>query len=149
MQICFLHECPAQLEAVTALVHGEFGNEKNYAAFYELLSQSCTPQRLPMCVVALDGGEVIGSIGILRADLISRQELYPWIGNVVVRADRRGEGIGLAMLRYCAEACRALGYQTIYLYTRLDGYYEKLGWMYFGQAHEQDGSLQKLYRLEL
>lgn len=149
MQICFLHECPQQLPAVAKLMHDAFGTRDNYNAFETLLQNSLTPAQLPLCVVAIDGGEAIGAIGILRADLISRQDLYPWIGNVVVRPDRRGEGIGLAMLRHCAEVCRALGYPNIYLYTKLNGYYEKLGWTHFDDAPEQDGSMQKLYRLAL
>ena len=149
MLICYLHDCPEYIQAAIELVHGEFGNEKNYEAFAELLRRSMTPRELPLCVVAIDRGELVGAAGILRADLISRQDLYPWLGNLVVRPDRRGEGIGLAMLRWSAKACRELGYGTMYLYTQLDGYYEKLGWQMFGTACEQDGSVQKLYRLEL
>ena len=149
MLICYLHDCPEYIQAAIELVHGEFGNEKNYEAFAELLRRSMTPGELPLCVAAIDRGELVGAAGILRADLISRQDLYPWLGNLVVRPDRRGEGIGLAMLRWSAKACRELGYGTMYLYTQLDGYYEKLGWQMFGTACEQDGSVQKLYRLEL
>lgn len=149
MQICFLHECPQQLAAVAKLMHDAFGTRENYNAFETLLQNSLTPAQLPLCVVAIDGGEAVGAIGILRADLISRQDLYPWIGNVVVRPDRRGEGIGLAMLRHSAEACRALGFSRIYLYTKLNGYYEKLGWTHFADAPEQDGTMQKLYSLAL
>ena len=149
MLICYLHDCPEYIQAAIELVHGEFGNEKNYEAFAELLRRSMTPRELPLCVAAIDRGELVGAAGILRADLISRQDLYPWLGNLVVRPDRLGEGIGLAMLRWSAKACRELGYGTMYLYTQLDGYYEKLGWQMFGTACEQDGSVQKLYRLEL
>ena len=147
MLFSFLHDCPEYIQAATELVHGEFGTERNYEAFRELLCHSMTPGELPLCVVAIDRGELVGTLGILRADLISRQDLYPWIANVVVRMDRRGEGIGLAMLRWSQKACRNLGYRRIYLYTTLEGYYEKLGWQYMGNAWEQDGSVQKVYAL--
>ena len=37
MLICYLHDCPEYIQAAIELVHGEFGNEKNYEAFAELL----------------------------------------------------------------------------------------------------------------
>ena len=44
-------------------------------------------------------------------------------------------------------ACaREMGYAHVYLYTLLEGYYEKLGWEFMGFSPEIDGSVEKVYR---
>ena len=86
-----------------------------------------------------------GAVLLQRADLMSRQDLWPWLACIYVRPQYRGLHIGaqlqLELCRYAAEH----GFGRVYLYTDLINYYEKTGWIYAGQCVECDGSAKQLF----
>lgn len=149
MEICYLHEKPEYAAAVAEMMHRQFGDLSSRSAYEELIQHSLTPNQLPMELIALENRELIATVGIWRADLVSRQDLFPWLGCLVVSPEHRGKGYGGAILKAAVEACRELGFKDVYLYTKLDSFYEKQGWAYIDSGHELDGSLQKIYRLHL
>ncbi len=51
--------------------------------------------RLPITWVAVDArGDALGAVGLAAYDIDERRDRSPWLVGMIVRADRRGRGIG-------------------------------------------------------
>jgi predicted N-acetyltransferase YhbS len=92
-------------------------------------------ERAPRAFVALDRGEPIGAAYLVDRDMDTHPDLGPWLAGVYVRADRRGEGVGAAIVRHASDAAAAEGAARLFLYTGEDviRFYERLGWRVVGE----------------
>jgi GNAT superfamily N-acetyltransferase len=102
-----------------------------------------------MIYVAFLEGTPVGAVGLLRADLFSRQDLFPWMADLFVLPEYRSRGIGSALQDFILVKAKEMGYPAIYLYTPLVGYYEKNGWEYMGDEMERDGEMVRIYKKEI
>ena len=127
----------------------EFGEENNYEFFHSIIEHSLIKNKLPLTFIAFDDNELVGTIGLWRSDLVSRQDLYPWLSALYVREDYRGKNIGQELQRFLIEYCKNAGFSEIYLYTDLHNYYEKTGWEYIEDGVEFSGGRMKIYMKEM
>ena len=63
------------------------------------------------------------------------QGTHAHLGRIVIKADRRGRGLGLVLLKELENKARELGLTTLVLggQTRAAGFYEKAGFERFGE----------------
>lgn len=89
-----------------------------------------SPDRLPVCLVALDAaGEVAGTAAFRAESLASHGHLGPWLAALLVRPERRGRGIGTALVTAVEREARRLGFPRIYTGTgTAGGILERRGW---------------------
>jgi GNAT superfamily N-acetyltransferase len=114
------------------------------------------PDRL--LLAARDGGEVVGSVQIVRATAENGRHRGE-VQRLAVRADRRGLGLGVALLEAAAARARADGLRLLWLSTHAgtdaDSFYESAGWKRVGEmpsySRRPDGTLatNAFYYLEL
>ena len=149
MEIRPLYECPDLCPAVEALLIEEFGTALGDHFYEELLSHSMTPGKLPLTLVAVEDGALVGTVGLWRADMLARQDLWPWLACLAVPKDRRGRRIGQALQEAVKDTARQMGFAKVYLYTTLENYYEKTGWQWIGRGYEMDNSEQQIYQFSL
>jgi len=91
--------------------------------------------RVPTTFVALEGDELLGSVTLTEHDMTTHLDLTPWLAGLYVKAQKRRQGIGTALVRHTVQAAREMGIQRLYLYTEsARGLYHKLGW----QVIEED-----------
>ncbi len=102
-------------------------SEADYAA---LLDRHASGLKLPQTLVAVCDNDLIGSVNITACDMAIRHELTPWIAQLHVLPEKRGHGVGAALVRGALARCRDLGFQNVYLYTSgtLPAFYERIGW---------------------
>ena len=108
--------------------------------------------RLPQLFVAVDDGTVVGVFAIsMSDDLVSRPDVYPWLANVYVAEDRRGQGVGRFMLERVRYAMKEIGLSELYLYTHHVGLYERFGWEFVENVntYKRDSPVERLYRLRI
>jgi len=67
-------------------------------------------------LAARDDGAVVGTVQIVRADSENGQHRGE-IQRLAVRADRRGSGVGRALLEAAVERSRGLGLRLLWLTT--------------------------------
>lgn len=85
--------------------------------------------RIPLAVVALDGGRVIGTGCLKVHDMDTRTELTPWLAGIYVELKQRRKGIGSKLVSTLEGIAKNLGIQRLYLYTpQSAGFYTRLGW---------------------
>jgi GNAT superfamily N-acetyltransferase len=86
---------------------------------------------LPITFVAIDAlGEAIGAVGLGEFDLEERRDRSPWVLGMVVRPDRRGSGIGRALLAALASFAAGRGAERVWVATGGPAvpFYERCGW---------------------
>jgi GNAT superfamily N-acetyltransferase len=100
-----------------------------------------SPNRIPTTWIAVaDADELLGSVSLVIEDLPDYQHLSPWLASLFVRPDRRGNGIGGALIRWAVSEARRLGVARLYLFTpNHESYYAARGWLLLehGQAAGQ------------
>lgn len=125
----------------------QWGSETNFAFYQDCIKHSCsTDQDLPRFYIALrEDSTLVGTYALLRSELMSRQDLFPWFACLYVVPEARGNGIGAALLQHAREETAKRGYEQLYLCTDLEDYYEKYGWQYLAQGYIFNGEPTKIY----
>ena len=86
-------------------------------------------ERIPTTYVALEGETPLGSVTLTEHDMLTRPDLSPWLSGMYVIPERRGQGIGGALVRHAVNQAAGMGVERLYLYTHpARDFYRKLGW---------------------
>ncbi|MWC27612.1 GNAT family N-acetyltransferase [Paenibacillus sp. MMS18-CY102] len=132
-------------DAVT-MYWNQWGSESNFTFYYDCMFHSCTTDcELPRFYIALHNNSIVGTYALLRNDLISRQDLFPWLACLYVVPQLRGNRVGSILLRHAQEETRKLGLTKLYLSTDLEGYYEKYDWTLLSTGYIFNGDATKIY----
>lgn len=124
-----LADHPDAIAAVAELRWREWGQPPEQA----LAITACEAGReaLPISWVALDtDGAALGAVGLIAYDWDDWPERTPWVGGMIVRSDRRGQGIGGRLMARLEAWARAQGYARAWVATggRAIAFYERCGW---------------------
>jgi GNAT superfamily N-acetyltransferase len=99
-------------------------------AAYATAAERLTPGKR-LLLGAFDGDELVGAVQLDRAEAGNGRHRAE-VRRLVVRADRRGAGVGRALLEAIVEAARGLGLRLLWLSTHegtdADRIYGHLGW---------------------
>lgn len=137
------------IDDVIDCIWKEFGEEDNRAFWESIVKNSLRKDKLPLTFIALSDNKLAGTVGLWRGDLLSRQDLFPWLSALFVKEEYRGRNVGQALQRFLIDYCRKEGYEDLFLYTDLCNYYEKTGWKYIGEEIEYSGNSIKIYKQNL
>lgn len=108
----------------------EIGIEEIESLSYEELNHD-----MPLTYIALHGEIPVGSCTLeFKTDV--RQDLGPWIGDLVVDPKYQKRGIGKMLLEVTVKKAKELGFEKLYLFTfdpAILQYYQRLGWEIIGE----------------
>jgi GNAT superfamily N-acetyltransferase len=86
-------------------------------------------RQIPTTFVALAGEAVMGSASLVAHDMHNRSNLTPWLASVYVAPEHRRQGVGSALVERVVQEARAIGVETLYLFTPdREAWYVALGW---------------------
>jgi len=149
VQIVPLYQFPQYADRVIDWLWQAFGPEQPRAFFADIIHHSQTPGALPLTFIALDKGKLLGTVGLWRCDLISRQDLTPWLAALYIDEAARGKGLGGIMQEHVMGAAQQAGFDALYLYSACRDYYERFGWEYIGDGLEYPDKTVHLYHKAL
>lgn len=145
-KIVYLAEYPQHQEQVTDWLWQAFGSHSSREFFASVVHSSLNPPALPVTFIALEADRLVGTVGLWRCDLISRQDLTPWLAALYVDENQRDKGLGQMLQRHVLDYSRRAGFADLYLYATFSGYYEKFGWQYIGDGLDYPDKTVRLYR---
>ncbi|NRF89856.1 GNAT family N-acetyltransferase [Paenibacillus frigoriresistens] len=136
----------AYFDEAVKLFWTQWGSQSNYNFYLDCMMNSCRSEsELPRFYLAIQDKTIIGIYALLRNDLISRQDLFPWVACIYVIPELRGNNIGSKLLEHAISVTGKKGYNKLYLCTDLDGYYEKYGWTQLATGYMFNGDSTKIY----
>ncbi|MDY0969920.1 GNAT family N-acetyltransferase [Siccibacter turicensis] len=144
-----LWQTPQHADRVIDRIWAAFGTGLSRAFFASVVEHSQQPDALPLTFIATEGETLLGTVGLWRCDLISRQDLFPWLAALYVEEGRRGEGIGQALQQHVIAYARQQGFSHLHLYAAFRDYYERFGWEHIGEGIDYPDTRVNLYRYTL
>jgi len=134
------------IKAAATYIHGIWGRAENFDFYLDaIVHSSITPTALPRFYLMLEDEQAVGCYALLTNDLVSRQDLWPWLACLWVDPSRRGRKLGGLLLEHGRSEARRLGYPKLYLTTDHDGYYERYGWTRMEDAFNLFGERGRVY----
>lgn len=122
---------PRHVAFVAELVFREFWDGVpgglSLAYLEEAFGARMQPGRVLASLLALDGDTPLGCVHLIDNDDPNLPDLHPWLAAMVVVPERRGQGIGSALVHALQREARALGFERLWLGTDGPGFYERLG----------------------
>lgn len=99
------------------------------------LIERSTADNHQVTLVALDAEDnVTGTASLIHYELNDEPQRMYWLGEVVTKAENRGQGIGSALIAHIVKVATARGITQLWLYTPdKQSFYRNLGW----KNHEQ------------
>lgn len=143
-----LYQVPHFAEQVTDWLWQEFGDGLPREFFASIIQHSQTAGKLPLTWVLLDNDQLLATVGLWRCDLLTRQDLFPWLATLYVKESARGQGLAQKLQRHVIAQARDMGFEQLYLYTTLRDYYERFGWRYIGDGLDYPDKTVQLYRID-
>ncbi len=131
-----LFEAPEHLLAAATLIHNEFWRDVPGASVESMqarLAAGARTESLPLSMVALHEGQVIGVVNLVDNDDEQHPQWHPWLAGMLVPEPWRGEGVGSALVLALLHRARELQYTCVYFGTDGPGFYTRLGAVH----HEQ------------
>ncbi|WP_407270523.1 GNAT family N-acetyltransferase [Radiobacillus sp. PE A8.2] len=123
-----------------------WGSSDNYKFYRDCMVHAVENRNgLPRFYIAVIDNEIVGSYAMLRNDLISRQDLFPWLACLYVVPPLRGKAYGAVILSHAIRESK--DFEHIYLCSELENYYEKYGWEYTDDAYYLNGEQTKIYSI--
>lgn len=132
MKIALLTQHPAALPVLARWYYDAWGREAGISLDDELAKLTkALHTTLPMVLVALDDGEVIGCVQVKEREMAQFPELAHWLGGVYVASHCRGKGVARLLINEAVTLAARMGIGTMHLQTEepSGGLYRQLGWV--------------------
>jgi len=133
LNILRLADAPQYLDTITAWNYAEWGKDMGYSLqdsmdwFRTMIS--CPSEE---CVLAEQGGDIIGMASLVDHDLDERPDLVHWLASVYVHPNFRKAGVASALIQAVEHEAAMRGITNMYLYTNTaEQLYSRLGWEIF------------------
>ncbi|MFS4448540.1 GNAT family N-acetyltransferase [Maribacter sp. 2307UL18-2] len=150
MKIELIHMGNALLEKAIEYFWKQWGNESNFDFYKNCIENSVSNDiSIPKFYVMLDDEKIIGSYALLLNDLISRQDLCPWFACLFVDENYRNQGLATKVIQHGCDESRKRGFDSLYLSTDINDFYEKKGWHYYANGYTAFGDRIKIYSKKL
>ena len=128
-----------RIDELALLLHNEWGNLPPWSSLtviVERLFGANPGVPFPWTIVALsDQDQLLGTASLKLWELSDHPDKEHWLGEVFVRREWRGRGVGTALIRESIDYVRAAGVTDLYLYTPdQQSLYRRFGWVAIEQA---------------
>jgi len=110
MEFIYLADHLEFLPTLAEWHHGEWGYIRPHdtaEAREKRLRAECGHAEIPTTIIAVDKGELLGSVMLLEEDMDTHKQLSPWLASLFVASQRRRQGIGAALVQRAIEEAKS------------------------------------------
>lgn len=134
MQIDYLANWLRLIPELAALLYQEWADLYqaagiDQAQLQQVLTERTALDTLPITLVLVKGGELVGAGSIKLTEPGTKEGLSPWLAGIYVKPQYRGLGLGRDIVLALEAKAQKLGVETLYLSadSAVD-FYLSLGW---------------------
>ena len=103
--------------------------ERTLSDVEQSILEGSNKKHIPVSLVAIDRGKVIGIIALKTSDFKARPNLGPWLAGLYVDKLQRGKGVGTRLVHEIEKLAARLGASKLFLVTDdAENFYSKLSW---------------------
>lgn len=132
MEYSNLKQKPQFADVVAQRIWDAWWKAKGYSIEYiaTLVDESLISEGVPLCLVAHNGEEFVGTVSVIVSDMVVRPNYSPWIAALWVDADFRNRGVGETLVETALQAIAQLGIDKAYLCALREkrDYYLRRNW---------------------
>jgi N-acetylglutamate synthase-like GNAT family acetyltransferase len=133
MQLLDLRQRSDAIDLIAPWHFAEWGAlfpTRTLADFVAELALCMTEDALPKTWLLLDAaGDIIGTGSLLLQDMTTNHELSPWLANIYLLPEARGQGLGKWLVQELMQQAAQLQIPNLYLFTEDQlPFYQRLGW---------------------
>ena len=121
MEIEYLKDHSDWIPTIAAWFHREWGVYHpglDVEAIAKRFQERLNIDKLPLALVAVEQGEVIGTVSLKAYDMDTRMQYSPWLASLYVTKRSRNKGVGVSLIEAGIAEARSMGIERLYLYTR-------------------------------
>ena len=134
-----LYEVANMRPQAAAMIHAEFWADVPGAStdtMTDRLALATSAHTLPLCRIAVSGGELVGVANLIDYDDPNPRVGRPWLAGLVVAPAWRGRGVGSRLVRAVLDDASRLGEKEVFLGTDSPKFYECLGAARFAELRK-------------
>ena len=132
VEIAYLADHAALVIELAAVLHAqdsEYYGARMPADVAADLAQSIQREALPLALIALRDGVLLGTATLRYDSITTHPHLGPWVAAFYVRPEHRGRGIGRKLVAAIEAAAKRLGFAQLYAGSgRAASLFERAGW---------------------
>lgn len=150
MKIISVREQPELAESAIAYFQRQWATQETMMVYRDAIIHAIGADNpLPQWYLLMHNQEIVGCAGLITNDFISRGELYPWLCALFIEEQYRGQGRATRLIQHIAAQTRSLGFSQLHLCTDLEGFYEKLHFVFNAVGYHPWGESSRVYTLKL
>lgn len=151
MEIISIREKPEFSERAISYFQEKWASEESMMVYQDAISCSINAiNPLPCWYILLnDENIIIGCVGLITNDFISRGELYPWLCALFIEPEYRNRGYARLLIKHIVIQTQKLGFNRLHLCTDLEGFYEPFGFIFDGMGYHPWGESSRVYSLDI
>ena len=138
-----LRERPEIKDSAAEWFHSKWGVPKE--AYLECMEDYLSGNTELGWFLCLDGGKIVGGMGVIENDFHERKDLSPNVCAVYTKEEYRGQGIAGKLLNIVVDDMKSKGISPIYLITDHTGFYERYGWEFLCMVQGSDPEPSRMY----
>jgi GNAT superfamily N-acetyltransferase len=135
IELTQLSECPEHLLDVGTWIYEEWWKRRNNSSESVLrwLRTHTEKNIVPFTVVAVVGGNPVGSCCVIENDCVYRPQYAPWVAAVYVKPEFRRRGVASKLLQEAARIAARVPVEGLYIdcHVKTVPVYERSGWTIF------------------
>ena len=140
----------AYIEKITNYFILRWASDESKNVYIDCINNSLKNDSLPNWYILVDDdGKIIGGVGLISNDFVSRMDLCPYLCALYIEEEYRGNNYGKLLIDKVKEDALKLGYEYLYLCSDHVGYYEHFGFERIATGHHPWGETSGIFKCKI
>ena len=147
MHVVSVRDNPEIIKSAINYIQSIWANPKSMRVYEDCISNCIESDNdLPQWYLLFDDEIIVGCVGLITNDFISRMDLFPWLCALYIEPKYRGNNYSKLLIDRVIIDTKKAGFDKLFLCTDHVGYYEKFGFNYLAQGYHPWGEESRIYK---